>query len=276
MNKKQILIRLSFLVLFIAACSTGINLFTKQDEVRLGKQFDQQIEEHPEQYPIYKNEAVKKYIKENIFDEVLKSSAIKNKNVYNYEMEIIDDDSTLNAFAVPGGYIYLYTGLIKYLDSEAALAGVISHEIAHVEERHSTEQMSNQYGLQMLAGLVLGNDPGQLEVIAANLVSGLTILAHSRSSEDEADKRGVEYLQNTRFYPGSVKFFFEKMRADGLVNSKQSGIQTFLSTHPDPIARIEETNKRLEEKGLPVKSYTAYGDGIYRNEYQKNILSRMK
>lgn len=277
--KKYITKKYTFvIILFIAiACGTGLNFFSEHDEVKLGIQFDEEIRANPDEFPIYnRNPQVREYIRTRIFDHVLESSEVKKAGVYQYQMEIIDNDSTLNAFAVPGGYIYLYTGLLKYLDSEAALAGVIAHEIAHIERRHATQRITNAYGLQLLASLALGNNPSQVSVIVANLFSGLTLLANSRSAEDESDKYAVLYLSSTRYYPGGVKFFFEKLRDDGKVSSGGGGIATFLSTHPDPLDRINTTEQRLREQGLPIRTYTDVEDpGIFREEYQKNIKDRI-
>ncbi len=270
-QKRKIYSLILFLI-FITACGTGINLFSEQDEVKLGQQFDQELHQSPE-YPIYtKNPKVKYYIQARIFDNILQSPEVKKQNVYDYQLEIIDSDSTLNAFAVPGGYVYLYTGLIKYLDSEAALAGVVAHEIAHVERRHATQRMTNAYGLQLLTSIVLGNNPSQISIMVANLFSGLTLLANSRADEDEADKFAVKYLVDTRYYAGGVKFFFERLRDDGKVSSGGGGIETFLSTHPDPIDRINTTNQRLQEMNIPIRSYTDNdNEGLFRTEYEKNI-----
>lgn len=263
-------------VFIVVSCSTGINLFTDSDEVELGQQFDREITNNPKEYPIYANMEVKNYINNRIFRHIMQSHEIKKKTVYNYQLEMIDNDTVLNAFAVPGGYLYLYTGLVKYLDSEAALAGVIGHEIAHVERRHATQRITSAYGLQMLASLALGNNPSQVSVMVANLFSGLTLLANSRDNEDESDEYSMKYLAGTRYYPGAVKFFFEKLNADGKVSSGSGGIETFLSTHPDPIERISATEERLRKSGYEVKSYTASGEGIYREEYKNNIRSKMK
>ena len=84
------------------------------------------------------------------------------------QIEIINNPDVLNAFAIPGGYIYLYTGLLLYLDSEAALAGVIAHEIAHVEERHSTQRLTKYYGISILLGIALGENPSTIAEIATN------------------------------------------------------------------------------------------------------------
>lgn len=266
----------AFIILFIAACSTGINIFSDNDELSFGKQFDKEIRNNSKEYPIYKgNPGVKDYIDKKIFREVLNSPEVKKATAYNYQMEIIQNDTTLNAFAVPGGYVYVYTGLIKYLDSEAALAGVIGHEIAHVERRHATQRITEAYGIQILASIALGNNPSQIATMAANMFSGLALLANSRSNEDESDQYSLKYLSSTRFYPGSVKFFFEKLRDDGKVSRGGEAIATFLSTHPDPIARISSTELRLKEIGLDVKDYKATGKGIFKDEYKKNILSKL-
>lgn len=274
MKRKIKIIILS--ILFIAACGTGINLFQDSDEVAMGMQFDEEIRKNEKDYPIYNDPELKKYVDERIFQEILKSPEIKKKSVYNYQLELIDDDSVLNAFAVPGGYVYLYTGLMKYLDSEAALAGVLGHEIAHAERRHATQRITAAYGIQIVASLALGNNPSQISVMAANLFGGLGLLANSRANEDESDLYSIKYLQTTRYYPGSVKFFFEKLKDDGKVSSGGSGIQTFLSTHPEPIDRINTTNERIKALNLPILTYKDDGIGIFRKEYNNKVKGRLK
>lgn len=265
------------IILFITACSTGINLYTDNDETQLGKQFDEEIRKNSKEYPLYNGDPkVKDYIDKQIFREILKSPEVKKASTYNYQLEIIQDDSTLNAFAVPGGYVYVYTGLLKYLDSEAALAGVIGHEIAHVERRHATQRITAAYGLQLVINIALGSSPTKTAEMAANMFSGLALLANSRSDENEADEFSVKYLRSTKFYPGSVKFFFEKLRDDGKVSKGDPGIAIFLSTHPDPIERIEETEKKLASLGYEIKKYTDSGEGIFKDSYKKNILNKLK
>ncbi|MBE2280229.1 MAG: M48 family metalloprotease [Ignavibacteriaceae bacterium] len=266
-----------FLTVFMAACAGGINLFSDADDVQLGMEVDQQIRQQSQEYPIYnRNPAVKEYINNRIFQPLLSSAAIEKRSIYPYELELIDRDDVLNAFALPGGKIYLYTGLIKYLDSEAALAGILGHEIAHAERRHATKRMTAYYGVSMLLGIVLGQNPGQIVEIAANLFVGIGFLANSRSHEDESDRYSVDYMQSTIFYPGGVKFFFEKLRDDGKIDSGGGGIATFLSTHPDPIARIASTNQRLTEKGYPVYSWFQDEIGFYKAEYRANIIDQLR
>lgn len=258
------------------ACDGGFNIFSKSDEVKLGAQVDQEIRSNPQEYPVFKGDpSIKQYINDRIFNHVLSSPKIVDKNIYPYQMEIIDQPEILNAFALPGGYIYIYTGLLKYLDSEAALAGVIGHEIAHAEMRHATQRMTAYYGVSFLVSLLLGQNPSQIAEIAANLFVGLAFLANSRADENQSDEKSFEYLRDTRYYPGGVKFFFEKLRDDGLVSSNSSKIATFLSTHPDPISRIQDTETRLQSAGLPIHNYSSSAEGIYRNEYMTNIRGKL-
>jgi predicted Zn-dependent protease len=267
-----------FLLLFIAACSAiqTLNIFPVEQDVALGSEFALQLQNSPKDYPVYNNPSVKTYITKNIFQPILNSPDVLYKNTFKYNLEIIKNDTILNAFAVPGGPVYVYTGLLKYLDSEAALAGVLGHEIAHAERRHATNRMTKQMGLQMVTQLILGQNPSQTAMIVSNLFSGMALLANSRADEDESDQTSMKYLQATKFYPGAVKFFFEKMRDDGKVSASGGGVSTFFSTHPDPIARIASADQRLKAAGIVVKDYRATGSGIFKDEYKKYILSQLK
>lgn len=276
-NLKSLISFTLIMFVFVGCAKWGLNIFSDTDEVNLGMQLDQEIRKNPKEYPIYSGDpSVKNYIINNIFNQILNSPEVKKRNVYKYQLELVQDDNTLNAFATPGGFIYVYTGILKYLDSEAALAGVLAHEIAHAERRHATQNLTSYYGISMLMSLVLGENPGELAQIAANLLTGLTFLANSRAFEDEADDYSIRYLRSTRFYPGGVKFFFEKMRDDKLVDSQPSKIKTFLSTHPDPIDRINTAEARLRNLGIPIKDYRSNDPDVFRQTYQANIKSKLR
>ena len=260
----------------INGCNTGINLFSQSDDVKLGSEVSDEIAKNSKEYPIFKgNLSIKKYITNRIFKHILISQQIASKKIYKYQLEIINNPKVFNAFALPGGYIYIYTGLLKYLDSEAALAGVLGHEIAHAERRHGTKRITASYGVGFLLNLVLGRNPSQISQIASNLFVGLAFLANSRSDENEADEFSYNFLKDTRYYPGGVKFFFEHMKADNLVKNNPGEIEKFLSTHPDPIDRIASTDERLNASRLQILHYTSKGKGIYRNLYFKNVKNKL-
>jgi predicted Zn-dependent protease len=259
------------------SCDGGLNIFSKSDDVQLGLDINTQIQNDPQQFPIYRTDpSIKAYINSRIFQHILASPLIESKDIYSYQIEIIDDDSVMNAFALPGGYIYVYTGLLEYLNSEAALAGIVGHEIAHAELRHATQRMTAQYGVSVLLNLILGENPSQIAEIASNLFVGFAFLANSRSDESESDRESFNYLKDTRYYPGGVKFFFEHLKADNLVSQDPSKIETFLSTHPNPLERISEINNLLQQANIEVKDFNATGSGIYKDEYLANIKNKLR
>lgn len=233
------------LATFLGGCTDEngtINVFDVQEDVDLGKQFNEQILSDPHQYPILdrkENEELYQDI-DALVNDILKSKAIKHRNDFKWEVFIIKNDSILNAFATPGGYVYVYTGLIKYLDSKDQLAGVLGHEIAHADLRHSTEQLTKSYGLSLLIKFFFG-DNGTLANMAGNLVG----LQFSRADETEADMQSVIYLYDTKYDPRGVARFFEKMEAQG----ETLGPLVFLSTHPNPENRVQKIMLKWKELG---------------------------
>ena len=225
------------LLLAVSACSdvqsgrTGFNLFTLQQDRELGAQVAAEIESNPQEYPILDSAsfpAAYGYIYE-MRDKILNSGKVIHKNEFLWRIRIIRDDNTLNAFCTPGGYIYVYTGLIKFLDAEDQLAGVMGHEIAHADFRHSTRQITQMYGLQMLLN-VLAGDREALKTVTGGLIG----LRFSRSHETEADEASVHYLCPTDWDAAGGAKFFQKLTEGGGVNPPE-----FLSTHPNPDNRIE-------------------------------------
>jgi predicted Zn-dependent protease len=164
-------------------------------------------------------------------------------------LRIIKDDTTQNAFCTPGGFIYIYTGLIKYLESEDQLAGVMGHEMAHAEKRHSTDAMTREFGIDILLKIAFGDSANQL----INIGKGLTQLKYGRDAETEADMCSVEWLYKTSYNAVGAAGFFEKIERQG----NTSSIPEFLSTHPNPNNRIANMKKRWQELGSKTgKTYT--------------------
>jgi len=221
----------------------GLNFFSLQDDIKLGKEVSQQIESDTKTYPILPesgNREAYQYIR-GITNKILQSGKVKHAKDFPWQVKIIDDDKTLNAFCTPGGYIYVYTGLIKYLDSEDQLAGVMGHEIAHADLRHSTRQMSKIYGVQTLIQVATGNaDPGLLSQIAVGLVN----LKFSRGHETESDNGSVKYLCATGYNAAGAAGFFKKIESEGGGRTPQ-----FLSTHPNPKNRVQNIESKAQDMG---------------------------
>lgn len=237
-------------LLFLAAtCKTSkdeslVNqlLFPAEQDLQLGQQLKAEIEANPSQYPILDE---RKYAKayavlEKMQNEILSSSEIRYKDLFAWELKIIHDDKTLNAFAAPGGYIYIYTGLIKYLDSENELAGVLGHEIAHADRRHSINQLKKQFGTQLLLDIALGEKGQQV----SQILGGLIALKFSRQDEKEADEYSVKYLCSTSYKADGASGFFKKIESEG-----GSSVPEFLSTHPDPGNRVKAIEAKEKEIG---------------------------
>jgi len=218
----------------------GFNLFSVQDDIDLGKQFSQQIESDTKQFPLLPengNEEVYRYVR-GLTQKLLRSGKVAHANTFAWQVKIINDDKTLNAFAVPGGYLYVYTGLIKFLDTEDQLAGVMGHEIAHAALRHSTQQMTKLYGLDALRQVATGkSDPGLLGQLALGLVS----MKFSRNHETQADEHSVIYMCGTGMNATGAAGFFEKIQGKG------GSPPEFLSTHPDPGNRVKNIKAKAQE-----------------------------
>lgn len=250
-NSKKLLVSL-FIALFsmlsFNQCSdnsiSDFNLFSISDDVQLGTQLDQEIRVNQQEYPILNDAEATSYV-QDIMNQIINSPLIQYKGQFSYKVTLINTN-TINAFATPGGFIYVYKGLLKYIDNEATLAAILAHEVAHAERRHSTQRMTKAYGLQVLLGVVLGNSPSTIEAIAGNLFSGLSLMYNSREDEYEADEYSFKYLQSTIWYPGAGKFFFEKI--GGQANSSE--LEELFSTHPLDQKRIDALNKLIQDANL--------------------------
>ena len=253
-NKKFLLFTLlliSFSLTLSILYSCGANIFSTNDDIKLGRDLDQQIKADSRNYPMLQgHEDVKQYVS-SIGNYILNnSSLIQYRNVFPYTFQIIND-TIINAFCTPGGFVYVYTGLMKYIDNEATLAGVVGHEIAHAERRHMTQRLTSYYGVEFVLSLVLGQNPNAAAEIAANLFTGLGFLANSRADEKEADEYSIKYLSTTQYYPGSIKFFFDKIVADQNQKGTTPGaLDRLLATHPLPQDRIDNTTKMLNELNI--------------------------
>lgn len=246
-------------VLFLTYC--GANLYKPADDAKLGKEVAQEIDSNPQEYPILNNPTVTAYV-QSIVNDILRSPKIKYRGVFAYRVKVIHDDNTVNAFCTPGGYIYVYTGLMRIMDNEASLAGVLGHEIAHAENRHSTERITKAYGIQMLASVVLGQNPSQAATIASNLFSGLELLRNSRSDELESDNSSFEYLRSTKWYPGAIKYFFQKTSG-----RNTSAFETLFLTHPPSEDRLSNINDLTRKNKIPAASES----NLFATRYKQKL-----
>lgn len=239
------LLMLALMVLF-PGCGedNSINLFTVQDDIALGQEADDQIRADPAAFPILDSAQYATAYQHlyRIRNTILASGQLNYANTFGWRCTIIRNDTMVNAFCLPGGTMYFYTGIIKLLDNEAQFAGVMAHEMAHADRRHSTDQLTIAYGLDLLLSIALGNDPNAIAQIAADLAAGLSSLAFSRQDEYEADEYAVKYLYPTEEDAASLGDFFTKLEGEPYP-------PTFLSTHPSPEDRLEKINEHFQALG---------------------------
>ncbi len=212
------------------------NVFTIEDDIRLGKQVKAEILSDPKKFPVLpesKNKELYRYVR-GLRDVILKTGKLKYKDKFAWEIRIIKDDKTLNAFATPGGYIFVYTGLMKFLDSEDQLLGVLGHEMAHSDRRHSTRQLTKKVGISILLNAALGDKQSTQQIVGA-----LLSIQFTRSDEAEADEYSVRYLCPTPYNAAGAAGFFKKML-------DQPSPPEFLSTHPSPKNRVKDIEARKQ------------------------------
>jgi predicted Zn-dependent protease len=245
-------------------------LLSENQEVAMGQQSDPDIIKF---FGLYEDKNLQKFIEE----KGQQMAAISHRKNLKYEFKIVDSP-VVNAFAVPGGFVYFTRGIMAHFNNEAEFAGVLGHEIGHITARHSAKQYSNAMIAQigLVAGMALSPEFAQFADLAQNSI-GLLFLKFGRDAESQSDKLGVEYSTKINYDAQEMAGFFQTL--DRL--QKHAGgeeVPTFLSTHPDPVDRegkvaklADEWKKKTKATSLKVNrdSYLKMIDGIIYGEDPK-------
>lgn len=226
----------------------GWNLFSPQQDAELGRQLSQDAEK---QLPMLNHARVDEYL--NRLGQRLAVHAPGEK--FSYRFRAVNDRS-INAFALPGGYLYVHRGVIEAAENEAQLAGVMGHEIAHASLRHGTNQASRGYaaqlGLGVLGGVLgSGSTAAVLTQVGANIFAGTFLLKYSRNAERQADLGGTQMLYDAGYDPRAMAQFFEKLHAQG----QRSRMPEWFSSHPRPENRMELAMEEVQRLGGPPANY---------------------
>jgi predicted Zn-dependent protease len=163
-----------------------------------------------------------------------------------FDFQVVEDPS-INAFALPGGHVYVNSGLIAKADHANELASVLAHEISHVVARHSIKQMEKAQGINTLGAILLGQNPSQVSVLLANVLAGGTMARFSRADEKQADDLGLQYMAAANYNPNGMVTMFQKLLA--LDNGKANAVDKFFLDHPLTQDRIRDVQGRIAQMG---------------------------
>jgi len=181
----------------------------------------------------------------------------KDRPEVQWQVFVIDDRKTVNAFATPGGYLYVYRGLLEMAQNEAELAAVMAHETGHVVARHAARNLVTAYGLDAVTALAAGNNPGLLAKITTGVAGKGVMLAHSRADETEADELGARYTAAAGYDPHAFITFFQRLQKSEGASPK---LLSYLSDHP-------ATGDRIDHLGAFIASQHLAGSNLGVSEY---------
>src|SRR6516162_509231 len=217
----------------------GVNFYSLEKEIALGKQLAEEVQR---QAKIVDDPLISEYVNR------LGQNLVRNSDAkVPFTFQVIDAQAP-NAFALPGGFVFVNTGLIEIAEEEDELAGAMAHEIAHVAARHMTRQATKSQIANIATvplSVLLGGWAGVAARQAAGLGIPMTFLSFSRKDESEADYLGLQYMYAAGYDPNGAISIFEKLEA--LSRRKPGTVARLLSTHPMDSERIQKAQKEIEE-----------------------------
>lgn len=246
----KIMLSLALCAVVFTRCScdffgtTGSLLIPESKEVALGFSFDSTMranDTNRAEYPVFDTRNDPKRIEFQDYVIGLAKSVLaqvpeSEKPGYDFKFTLIDKDVE-NAFAVPGGYVYIYTGIIAKMNDESELAGVIGHEIAHVTWHHYRDALAKTAGMGILLDALLGNDAGKLAQLVAGSMFQLATLKVSRSNESESDKYGTIYTAKAGRNPLGIAKYFAR--------APTVGVPDWISSHPGSGDRVKNVTAQV-------------------------------
>ncbi len=250
---KQVLM-LACGLMVVAACAVNpvtlekeFMIISEEKEISIGERSDPVI---VQTYGLYEDPALQEYVNE-VGQRLVKVCSRKN---IAYHFKLLDTDDA-NAFALPGGYIYLTRGILALMNSEAEMAGVLGHEIGHVVGRDSANQISQQTWMQVVAIAGMAASPSTRELaMAGNMLFNAVMLGYGREKEFLADSQGVEYMFRAGYDPLQMARFLSTL---GKIYQGPAGYAQYLTTHP-------YTGDRINRADAQAKVLTAMDDALTR------------
>lgn len=246
---------------FLFTCGTLTDFFiSDEQEVEMGNKFQKEILADTENYPQYKsNTDVIAYI--NAMGQKIVDVQNDRPDLA-FTFTVIDNDTMINAFAIPGGHVFVYTGLLKAARSGAEVAGVMAHEIGHITMRHGARQLMKASAVDVVNQVLFG-DSSSVAKAVAQICENLLFLKFSRDDEYQADSCAVAYTVGAGYNPYGMKYFFQTLMA-----KYGGGMGSFevISTHPNTQERIDEV-VRIAEKTTAIMT-DGGSAGMYVSEFE--------
>jgi predicted Zn-dependent protease len=261
---------LAIIMLASPACANrtplkpGWNMYSPQMDVQIGERVARDAEG---QLALCNDAQVDAYL-DHLGKRLAENAPTKGIR-YPFRFKCVNDHS-INAFALPGGFVYINRGAIEAADDEAQLAGVMAHEISHVALRHGTNQASKgqgwQLGLGAIGALTGNNLAGTLVRQLGGFAANSILLKYSRTAETQADVMGTQILYDTGYDSRAMAQFFEKLQQQ----SKGKNPPQFFSNHPNPDHRIERVDEEIDKLGGPPQNYRS--DSLEFHDAKKRLL----
>jgi len=241
MLRKKALITTA-LTLWASTAIGALQLISVNDEIALGRQAQQEVRR---QVPELRDATINNYV-ENLGRRI---AARADGPRYPYSFDVANKRE-INAFALPGGPIWVHRGAIDAAQNEAQLAGVLAHEIAHIANRHAASQITKgtfaNVGLGVLGALLGGGNGAKIAQMGAGIAAQATMMKFSRDAEREADMKGLSYMRRAGYDPRGMVEFLQVLRARQ--GRDPGSVQTFFASHPAPterVARLQQEANRL-------------------------------
>jgi predicted Zn-dependent protease len=252
-NTARFAIRRLGLLLFLSSCATSAtrqvettlaeNLVSADQENQIGLQLKTDLEQN--QKVVYMTDPIVVNYVRGVADKVI-TFGKKDRPDVSWQVFVIDG-TTVNAFATPGGYLYVYRGLLDLAANEAELAGVMAHETGHVVGRHAARSMVDAYGLDAVVKLAVGSNPGLVTQLSTGIATKGLLLHHTRADETEADEYGARYASAAGYDPHALMTLFESLKR---TEGNTPALMTYLSDHPATQDRIDHLNAFITAQSL--------------------------
>lgn len=241
MFRKNVLFTLA-LTLWASTAIGGLKLISVNDEIALGREAQQEVRR---QVPALRDSTVNNYVER--LGRRIAAQADGPRYPYSFD---VADKREINAFALPGGPIWVHRGAIQAAQTEAQLAGVLAHEIAHIANRHAADQLTKgtfaNVGLGVLGALLGGGNGARIAQMGAGVAAQATMMKFSRDAERQADMKGLAYMKRAGYDPRGMVEFLQILRARQ--GRDPGSVQTFFASHPAPaerVSRLQQEANRL-------------------------------